>query len=117
MKHKIKYKLGIIPQDGEYVVHFQVLEQDERFISQGPCLIHEAANGILVESVGQPELLDGQVFLRGEHAKYDDQVVTLAFAQERDALDYVVKVRAALDDWAANWPGFSPVAELPIFTA
>lgn len=111
-KYKLKYQLGIDPCDDCFVVHFQVLDQDPRFLGGE----YRAPNGLRVWSDGGPELTTDTVFLRGERPDFNNDAVTLEFNTEADAQDYVARVHAALKAWAKNWRGFRSPAKPSIYT-
>ncbi len=72
-------------------IEFQVLGQKSRE-QPDPLFIGD----LVVHSWFEPELADNQIFLRGEHFLFDEQVVGISFKSNTDRDAYYAKMKVAL---------------------
>lgn len=117
-KCKIILKAGAV--NGEYLVYMQVLEMDERFRA-GPRFkeddherkIFSFRPNFRVISIGEPELLDDVVYLRGQAKLRDLSIVRSRnyFLTMKKAVEYMDLVEKALKEWSAKWEGWKEKKE------
>lgn len=90
----------------EKAIAIQVLEQDLRYLSDGPRPSFEASNGFSIRSDEGPDVCVDTLYLRGDDRSMDLDVETRHFVSnsERDA--YVDRMTTALREWAEKAPQF-----------
>jgi len=98
---KMKLDYYLIPMEKKCV--FQIVEMDERFRGRGTHLTHD---GFEIRSEARPELAMRGACLRGKDGSKDGSTAERNFSSNKERDEYISKVRAAIEDWAENWPGW-----------